>query len=60
MNKLITLVMYVVWVLAIVFVLATTFTNFQYEDLNLITFLLLGFAVLNSFFVVSINKKKEE
>ena len=57
MNKLITITMYILWTLTIVFILATTFTNFQYEDLNLITCLLFVFALLNSFFVVTQNKK---
>jgi hypothetical protein len=49
--------MYVMWVATIIALLATTFTNFQYEDLNLIAAVLLFFAALNSFFVM--NQKNE-
>ena len=41
--------MYALWTMAIITVLATTFTNFQYLDLNVIAIVLLFFALLNSF-----------
>ena len=48
MNKIRAVVMYIVWTLAIITLLATTFTNFQYLDLNAIALGLLFFALLNS------------
>jgi hypothetical protein len=45
--------MYLLWVSTIVVVLATTFTNFQYEDLNLLAVILFVFALVNSFFTIS-------
>jgi len=43
--------MYLLWVVAVTAVLATTFTNFQHLDLNVIAFVLLLFALANSFFI---------
>ena len=57
MSKLITFVMYSLWTATIVVVLATTFTNFQYLDLNVIAGVLFMFALLNSYFMVVGNKK---
>lgn len=44
--------MYFLWIMTIIAILATTFTRFQYEDLNAIASVLFIFAVINSFFVV--------
>ena len=52
-QKLLVVVMYIIWILAIIFILATTFTNFQYLDLNVIALVLFGFALLNTFFNLS-------
>jgi len=49
-SKFRTIIMYFLWVLAIIALLATTFTNFQYFDLNVLAFALLFFAFINSFF----------
>ena len=49
MSKISTIIMYALWTLAIITILATTFTNFQYLDLNIIAVALLFFALLNSF-----------
>ena len=51
MGKIRTVIMYVLWTLTIICVLATTFTNFQYFDLNVIAIALLLFALLNGFFM---------
>ena len=53
MEKLISLVMYLLWIITVVMVLAATFTNFQNEDLNIIATVLLIFSSLNSFFILS-------
>jgi hypothetical protein len=49
--------MYILWVASIVVVLATTFTNFQYEDLNFIAIVLLVFTVLNSALILTSRSK---
>lgn len=53
MEKFVTLFMYLLWVLTIIFVLASTFTGFENEDLNIFSVVLLVFSVLNSFFILS-------
>jgi len=49
----ITIIMYLIWILTIVALLAATFTGYQYIDLNIIALGLLAAALLNSFFVVT-------
>ena len=56
MNIFLTVVMYLLWIATIVTILATTFTNFQYEDLNMLALFLLSFAIINSFFSVTRRK----
>jgi len=51
--------MYGLWVVAILFLLGTTFTNFAYEDINLMAGIFLFFAALNSFFMSTRRKKNE-
>ena len=53
----ITIMMYVLWTATILAVLITTFTNFRYEDLNLIAIVLLFFSSANSFFLMTRKKK---
>jgi len=53
MKILVTVMMYLLWVATIIAVLITTFTNFQYEDLNALSIALLVFSLVNTFFVVS-------
>ncbi|MEW5894730.1 MAG: hypothetical protein AB1650_03065 [Candidatus Omnitrophota bacterium] len=53
MEKLISLLMYPLWVISILVILAATFTNFQYEDLNILAIILFVSACLNSFFIIS-------
>jgi|GEM_PF-550827 len=57
MGKMFSIFMYILWTLTIISVLVTTFTNFQYEDFNLIAGLLLAFSLLNTYFAV--NKGKQ-
>lgn len=57
MNKISTIIMYLLWIFAIIALLATTFTNFQYIDLNAIAGVLLLFALVNSFFITSRTDK---
>ena len=57
MNRLFSLIMYVLWIATIIIVLAATFTNFKYEDLNVLAIVLFVFAVLNSIF--SMPRKKQ-
>ncbi len=52
MSKLVTLFMYLLWVLTVIAVLAATFTDFKYEDLNAMAMVLTAFSLINSFFVL--------
>jgi hypothetical protein len=56
MGKMITVVMYVLWILTIILGLIAVFSDFKYEDINLIALLLLVFTILNTFFVIAKNK----
>ncbi|MDP2653676.1 MAG: hypothetical protein Q8Q08_06555 [Candidatus Omnitrophota bacterium] len=56
MSKLIAFVMYLLWTATIIAVLAATFTNFHYEDFNLLALLLLIVTLTNTFFVVTRGK----
>ena len=51
MDRLFSVILYVLWTTAIIVILSTTFTNFQYEDLNALAIILLVFAILNSIFL---------
>lgn len=53
MEKLISFIMYILWIVTILMVLAATFTKFEHDDLNMIALLLFMFASLNSFFILS-------
>ncbi|MCK5580563.1 MAG: hypothetical protein KAJ18_04740 [Candidatus Omnitrophica bacterium] len=57
MGTFISIMMYVLWTATIVAVLAATFTNFRYEDLNLIAFVLAVFVSLNSFLIITRKKQ---
>ena len=50
MNAFITMVMYLLWGLSIIGVLAAVFTKFQHPDINLIVLVLLMFTLINSLF----------
>lgn len=56
MERFLSIFMYILWTVTIIAILSTTFTNFQYFDLNILAGLLLFFAVLNSIFMMA--KKK--
>lgn len=58
MHLFVTVIMYVMWILTIAFVLAATFNDFQYEDLNLFAIVFLVFSLVNSFFMIFRNRKK--
>lgn len=58
MEKLFSLVMYVLWTATIVAVLSTTFTDFKYEDLNIMAGVLLAFSILNSIFMVQRRRQR--
>ncbi len=58
MRLFVTVMMYVMWILTIAFVLAATFNDFQYEDLNLFAIVFLVFSLVNSFFIIFQNRKK--
>jgi hypothetical protein len=49
--------MYTLWMITIALILAATFTNFQFEDLNALAIILLAFAVINSCFVLAMSKR---
>jgi hypothetical protein len=51
MGKIMSFVMYVLWVVTIGLVVATTLTDFKYEDLNLFALVFFVFSILNTFFV---------
>lgn len=53
MRKFLGILVYILWTAAIICLLATTFTNFQYEDLNMLAAVLLIFALANSFFLTT-------
>lgn len=48
--------MYILWIVTIIAVLGTTFTNFQYEDLNILAGVLLFFALINTLFMIFTKK----
>lgn len=56
MDRFISLTMYVLWILTIIFILAATFNNFQYEDLNTLAIVLLACSLLNSILMVTRKK----
>ena len=56
MDRFFSIVMYLLWIAAIIAVLCATFTNFQYEDVNLLAGILLIFSMINSIFAV-VKKK---
>ena len=56
MNRILTIMMYLLWTFTLLGILIITFTNFQYIDLNVIVAVLLFFTLINSFF--SLNKPK--
>ena len=56
MSKILEGLMYLLWVVAIALILATTFTDFKYEDLNTMALLFLAFSLLNTFFVSTRRK----
>jgi len=58
MHIFVTVMMYLMWILTIAFVLAATFNDFQYEDLNLFAIVFLAFSLINSFFMIFQNRKK--
>lgn len=53
MRKFLIFVMYLIWVVTVVLVVATTLTDFKYEDLNLLALLFFTFSLINSFFVIT-------
>jgi len=53
MGKLITVIMYLMWICTIVVGLIAVFTDFKYEDLNVMALVLVVFTILNTFFVTS-------
>jgi len=58
MNKFVTVMMYLLWILTIVVGLIAVFTDFKYEDVNAMAIILVIFTAINVFFVV--GKKKTD
>jgi len=58
MGKVFSVIMYILWIATIAAILASTFTDFQYEDLNLIASVLFAFSAINSLLIIAIKKKK--
>ena len=52
MNKFITAIMYLLWTLTVIFLLAAVFTNFKFIDINAIAIILTAFTILNAFFTL--------
>ena len=52
MNTIVTIVMYALWVLALIGILLITFTNFQHLDLDIIVSVIFLFTLVNTFFVI--------
>ena len=52
MNKIFTVIMYLLWSLSLIGILIITFTNFQYVDLNTIVLVLFAITLLNTFFEI--------
>ena len=57
-NIFVSLMMYGLRILAIIFILAATFTNFAHDDLNALAIVSLFFSVVNSFLTVGRATKK--
>ncbi len=53
MNRMIVVIMYGLWAATVLAALASTFMDFRYLDLNVLTLVLLTFALLNSFFYMA-------
>ena len=52
MNKVLSIIMYLLWIISLGGILLITFTNFQYADLNTIAIVLFLFTLMNTFFMV--------
>ncbi len=52
MNKIFTLILYILWTVSLIGLLIITFSNFQYTDLNTIVIILFIFTIINTFFAV--------
>ncbi len=59
MRGLITIIMYVLWIVTIIAILATTFTGFEYLDLNVIAGVLFLFALVNTYFTLGKIRKED-
>ena len=57
MNIVSTIILFVLWIIFVFGLLATTFTNFQYLDLNILMGIALFFAGANTFFKLSKKTK---
>ena len=56
MDKMVTMVMYILWTLTLIGVLAVTFTKFEYTDLNFIVGALFVLTIVNSYLVIKERK----
>lgn len=57
MEKLITFMMYLLWILTIIIGLVAVFTDFKYEDVNALALFLVVFTAINVFFITAGKKK---
>ncbi len=57
MGRFMNIIMYLLWTLTIIMVLAATFTEFEYTDLNAIAVVLFLFSFLNSFLMITRKNK---
>jgi len=53
MGRLVTVMMYVMWILTIVVGLIAVFTDFKYEDVNAMAIVLIVFTAVNVYFVMA-------
>lgn len=51
-SLMVSLLMYLLWIATVVMAVAAVFTDFKYEDVNIIAGLLVIFSLLNSFFIL--------
>ncbi len=59
MGKIVTIMMYLLWILTIIVGLIAVFTDFKYEDVNALALFLVVFTAINVFFVMAGRKKDE-
>ncbi|MDD3374290.1 MAG: hypothetical protein PHY73_01020 [Candidatus Omnitrophica bacterium] len=52
MSKLIIIMMYALWTITLIGILAITFTSFRYTDLNIIVLVLATLTLINTYITI--------